>query len=126
MSETALVSMRPASSPVLPAPIAGAGDRTALRFLEFFTVNIRNRNTRAAYGRAAAAFLRWCEGRGIGELGRVQPVHVAAYIELLQGERPAPTVRQHLACIRMLFDWLVTGQVIPSNPAHSVREPLIR
>jgi Phage integrase, N-terminal SAM-like domain len=91
--------------------------------LEFFTVNIRNRNTRAAYARAAAAFLRWCEGQGIGELGRVQPVHVAAYIEQLQGKRSAPTVKQHLACIRMLFDWLVTGQVMPSNPAHSVRGP---
>src|ERR1700677_1746040 len=34
-----------------------------------------------------------------------------------------PSVKQHLACIRMLFDWLVTGQVMPSNPAHSVRGP---
>jgi hypothetical protein len=50
--------------------IAGAGGRAALRFLEFFTVNIRNKNTRAAYARAAGAFLRWCEGQGIGELGR--------------------------------------------------------
>jgi integrase/recombinase XerD len=108
---------------MLPALIDRAGDRAALRFLEFFTVNIRNKNTRAAYTRAAADFLRWCEGQGIAELGRVQPVHVAAYIELLQGRRSAPTVKQHLACIRMLFDWLVTGQVMPSNPAHSVRGP---
>jgi site-specific recombinase XerD len=50
-------------------------------------------------------------------------VHVAAYIELLHGERAAPTVKQHLACIRMLFDWLVIGQVMPTNPAHSVRGP---
>jgi site-specific recombinase XerD len=69
-----------------------------------------NKNTRAAYARAAGAFLRWCEGQGIGELGRVQPVHVAAYIEGLQNERSAPTVKQHLACIRILFDWLVTGR----------------
>jgi integrase/recombinase XerD len=107
----------------LPALIAGAGDRAVLRFLEYFTVNIRNHNTRAAYARAAADFLNWCEGRGISELGRVQPVHVAAYIELLQGVRSAPTVKQHLACIRMLFDWLVVGQVMPTNPAHSVRGP---
>jgi site-specific recombinase XerD len=53
----------------------------------------------------------------------VLPVHVAAYIEQLQGRLAAPTVKQHLACIRMLFDWLVTGQVVPSNPAHSVRGP---
>jgi hypothetical protein len=33
------------------------------------------------------------------------------------------TVKQHLAAIRMLFDWLVTGHVIETNPAHSVRGP---
>ena len=111
------------SAPAIPLLIATAGKRAAWRFLEFFTVNIRNPNTRAAYTRAAGAFLRWCEDRGITRLEDVQPVHVAAYIEQLQGERAAPTVKQHLACIRMLFDWLVTGQVVPSNPAHAVRGP---
>ena len=123
VESTALVLARHSTEPHLPTLIAGAGHKAALRFLEFFTVNIRNRNTRAAYARAAAAFLRWCEGQAISELGRVQPVHVAAYIELLQRERSAPTVKQHLACIRMLFDWLVIGQVMPTNPAHSVRGP---
>ncbi len=111
------------SRPALPALIAGAGDRAAWRFVEFFTVNIRNPNTRAAYSRAAGTFLRWCEGQGIAELRDVQPVHVAAYVEQLQGKLSAPTIKQHLACIRMLFDWLVTGQVIPTSPAHSVRGP---
>jgi site-specific recombinase XerC len=53
----------------------------------------------------------------------VQPVHVAAYVEQLQGERSAPTVKQHLGSIRMVSDWLVTGQVMPSNPAHAVHGP---
>ena len=118
-----LTVTRNTGGPALPALIAGAGERASWRFVEFFTVNIRNPNTRAAYARAAGAFLRWCEGQGIGEPGRVQPVHVAAYIEQLHAEWSAPTVKQHLACIRMLFDWLVTGQVVPSNPAHSVRGP---
>jgi integrase/recombinase XerD len=118
-----VVVIKNTSGPVLPALITGAGDRAGLRFLEFFTVNIRNKNTRKAYGRAAAAFLHWCEGRGIAALGQVQPVHVAAYIEQLGQEMSPPSVKQHLACIRMLFDWLVTGQVTPSNPAHSVRGP---
>jgi integrase/recombinase XerD len=117
------LSVRRNTAGALPALIAGAGDRAALRFLEFFTVNIRNRNTRAAYARAAAVFLRWCEGQGITRLRDVQPVHVAAYIEHLSQEMSPPSVKQHLACIRMLFDWLVTGQVMPSNPAHSVRGP---
>jgi hypothetical protein len=50
---------------LLPALIAKAEDRAALRFVEFFTVNIRNKNTRAAYARAAADFLHWCEGQGL-------------------------------------------------------------
>jgi integrase/recombinase XerD len=117
-----LVVIHP-SGPELPVLIAGAGARAAWRFLEFFTVNIRNKNTRAAYGQAAGAFLRWCEGRNITRIEEVQPVHVAGYIEELGKLRSAPTVKQHLACIRMLFDWLVTGQIIPTNPAHAVRGP---
>ncbi len=109
--------------PILPTLIATAGKCASLRFLEFFTVNIRNKNTRKAYGRAAAAFLQWCEGQGIDRLQDVQPVHVAAYIEQLGREMSPLSVKQHLACIRMLFDWLVTGQVMPANPAHSVRGP---
>jgi integrase/recombinase XerD len=107
----------------VPALVAGAGDRAAWRFVEFFTVNIRNANTRAAYGRAAAAFLCWCEARSVRRLQDVQPVHVAAYIEQLQNACSAPTIKQHLAGIRMLFDWLVTGQILPANPAHAVRGP---
>ncbi len=77
---------------LLPALIAGAGNQTSWRFLEFFTVNIRNANTRAAYGRAAGSFLSWCEERGISELVDIMPVHVAGYIEHLQGERsPQPS-----------------------------------
>jgi site-specific recombinase XerD len=48
-------------------------------------------------------------------------MHIAAYIELHPGS--APTVKQHLAALRMLFDWLVVGQILRTNPAHSVRGP---
>jgi site-specific recombinase XerD len=119
----ALVTGTPAPESRLPALIAGAGKQASLRFLEFFTVNIRNKNTRKAYARAAAAFLHWCEAKGIDRLQDVQPVHVAGYVEQLGREMSSPSVKQHLACIRMLFDWLVTGQVMPSNPAHAVRGP---
>jgi site-specific recombinase XerD len=125
MKTTALVPVTTSATQggTVPLLIAGAGQGARTRFREFFTVNIRNKNTQAAYARAAAVFLRWCEGQGISALGRVQPVHVAAYIEQLSQEMSPPSVKQHLACIRMLFDWLVTGQVMPSNPAHSVRGP---
>jgi site-specific recombinase XerC len=101
----------------LPALVARADKRACTRFLEFFTVNIRNPNTRAAYHRAAVEFLHWCETNGIGGLDEVQPVQVAAYIEHLGRRMAAPSVKQHLACIRMLFDWLVTGQIVPTNRA---------
>lgn len=103
-----------------PAIVADAGDRAHRRFAEFFTANIRNRNTRAAYYQAVQRFLAWCEGRGLG-LAEIEPVAVAAYIEQHPGS-PA-TVKQHLAAIRMLMDWLVVGQVLPFNPATSVRGP---
>src|SRR5713101_3992461 len=92
------------------------------RFWEFFTANIRNRNTRKAYFVAVSQFSAWCERHKL-TLEAVQPVHVAAYIEQLGQGVAKPTVKQHLAAIRMLFDWLVVGQVIPVNPTHSVRGP---
>ncbi|MBW5414805.1 tyrosine-type recombinase/integrase [Pseudomonas sp. MAG002Y] len=111
------------SLPPLPALIDEAGDRAQLRFLEFFTSNIRNPNTRRAYGRAVADFLQWCQEVGVGSITQVQPLHVAAWIELLSQQVSAPTVKQRLAALKHLFDWLVTGQVIPTNPAASVRGP---
>jgi site-specific recombinase XerD len=113
------------SSPALivPALIAAAGDRASLRFLEFFAANIRNLHTRRAYGRAVAGFLAWCDDNGVPSVAAVRPLHVAAWIEQQTRTRAAPTVKARLAAIRHLFDWLVTGQVVPVNPASSVRGP---
>lgn len=105
----------------LPQIIAGAGPAGVRRFLEFFTATIRNRNTRLAYAKAVAQFFTWCEERGITRLDQIEPMVVAAYIEKHPGS--TPTVKQHLAALRMLFDWLVTGQVMSVNPAWSVRGP---
>jgi integrase/recombinase XerC len=105
-----------------PALITAAGKRAHLRFLEFFTANIRNAHTRRAYAQAALEFLGWCEMAGVRSIGAVQPTH-AAYVELLARERSAPTAKQRLAAIRHLFDWRVVGQVVKSNPAASVRGP---
>jgi site-specific recombinase XerD len=103
--------------------IANAGDHAARRFLEFFAAQIRNRNTRTAYHRAACHFFAWVEQHQIGELADIEPIHVAAYIEVLQTTAAKPTVKLHLAAIRMLFDWLIIGQVLAVNPAHAVRGP---
>jgi integrase/recombinase XerD len=121
MSDLTLSGDTPRSA--LPAIIAGAGERASLRFLEFFTVNIRNPNTRRAYFKAVETFAAWCADRGLHDLAAVMPMHVAAYVEQLGRTHSKPTVKQHLAALRMLFDWLVTGQVMPANPAHAVRGP---
>jgi len=72
---------------------------------------------------ATRRFADWCGSKNIDELSRVQPFHVAAFIKDLQDELSPPSVKQHLAALRMLFDWLVTGHVIDVNPAHAVRGP---
>src|SRR3954453_2062893 len=112
----------PSGGPVVPALIADAGDQAARRFFEFFTANIENANTRLAYAQAVAQFLRWCEERQL-TLRTIEPIAVAAYVQELKGRLATPSVKQHLAAIRMLFDWLVTGQVVPLNPASSVKAP---
>ena len=77
-------------------------------------------NAREAYARACAQFLAWCE-RHVTDLRAITPMHVAAYVEQHPG---APqTVKQHLAAIKMLFDYLVISQVVPVNPAAPVKGP---
>ena len=105
-----------------PTLIAEAGDGATRRFVNFFAASIRNPNTRAAYAQAVSQFLSWSEARKLA-LQDLSPFIVAAYIEELGQKLQAPSVKQHLAAVRMLFDWLVIGQVVPTNPASSVRGP---
>ena len=108
---------------VVPAIIANLGDQACWRYVEFFTANIRNPHTRRAYARACSQFFGWCDQRGLA-LTAIRPHDVATYIEQLQAvEASAPAVKQQLAAVRMLFDWLVVGQVMPANPASAVRGP---
>jgi site-specific recombinase XerD len=106
----------------VPAAIAAAGAHTSERFIEFFTANIRNRNTRMAYALAVRQYFDWCEQRGL-RLDAIRPTTVAAYIEQLGAGMASPSVKQHLAAVRQLFDYLVTGGILPSNPAGAVRGP---
>src|SRR5215813_10801801 len=113
-----------ATQPSLSLPALFAPDpSTARRVLEFFTANISNPHTRKAYAKAACEFAAWCERYAIAHLRDVQPVHIAAHVQELQQRIAAPSVKVRLAGIRMLFDWLVVGQVVPINPASVVRGP---
>ena len=113
-----------APSPALiAAPLFAPTPKAARRVLEFFTAQINNDHTRKAYLNAARRFAAWCDTRALHELAAVQPFHVAAFIKELQAQFTPPTVKQHLAALRMLFDWLVIGHVMETNPAHAVRGP---
>lgn len=125
-----LVAVPPAPLPaliannvVVPALIADAGDQAAYRFREFLRARLPNENTRAAYAHAISEFFFWCSAAGVPNLACVNSLLVSRYVDQLKSARAPATVKQHLAAIRMLFDWLVTGQVIPHNPASAVRAP---
>jgi len=105
--------------PALYAPNPDA----AKRFIEYFAANIRNVNTRRAYLHAVREFADWCALQGFREIVDIEPLHVAGYIEQLAARLAKPSIKQHLAAIRMLFDWLVVGQVMAMNPAAPVRGP---
>jgi site-specific recombinase XerD len=122
-SGPALATMEPAPSVIVPALVAAAGERARLRYIDFFTAHIRNPNTRDAYGVAVREFYGWLELGGIVEIRNIRTHHVSIYVEMLIRKYSKPTVKQHLAAIRKLFDWLIVGQVIDQNPAAPVRGP---
>ena len=107
----------------VPALIEEAGPEAFTRFLEFFTAQIRNRNTRDAYARAVSQFFGWLHEHGIVRLTEIQPVHIAAWVEGKTQTQNPQTVKQHLAAVKKLFDWLVIGKILPSNPATIVKGP---
>lgn len=107
----------------LPVLITDEGKDATRRFIEFFTAGIRNPNTREAYGRAVRDFFLWCESNGIGPLVDIEPIHIASYIEQMTQEKAPQTVKQRLAAIKAIFDYLVTGGILPSNPVSAVRGP---
>jgi len=113
------------SGNLVPVSVAAEGEAAARAFLSFFADNIRNPNTRAAYFRAARKFFLWTERRRL-KLSDIESFHVSAFIEELSASVAVPTVKQQLAALRMLFDWLVVRQIVPSSPCHAVRGPTHR
>jgi site-specific recombinase XerD len=122
--DRAIGAIIPSTAPaLLPTRLFAPTPKAAKRVVEFFTAQINNDHTRKAYLSATRRFAAWCEAKGLNELCEVHPFDVATFIKELEREFSAPTVKQHLAAVRMLFDWLVTGHVLDTNPAHAVRGP---
>jgi Phage integrase, N-terminal SAM-like domain len=104
-SELAVISQESFPVPTIIARVAGPSIRK--KFFEFFTVPIRNANTRAAYYRAIQQFLSWCERAGHQDLEDIEPITVAAYIEILQRRAAPPTVNS---------TWRPSGCCFPGSP----------
>jgi site-specific recombinase XerD len=97
-----------APSTSLPS-IFTARPEARTRMRDFFSFHIRNTNTRRAYREAVRQFSGFCAEHGIVDLAQVEPVHVAAFVEAQLQQNSRPTVKQRLAALRMLFDWMVVG-----------------
>src|SRR5260370_40213183 len=120
-------------TPDRPLRLAGTGTSlasifTALpeartRMRDFLSSHIRNPNTRRAYREAVRQFSGFCAEYSIVDLAQVEPVHVAAFVEAQLRVHSKPTGKQRLAAVRILFDWVVVGQVLPPKPTHPVRGP---
>ena len=112
-------NIAPPSMPMLGT----SGERAHTAVLEFLTAYIRNRNTRIAYANAISDFMKWCDAYDIHSIQSVRAFHVAAWVEDLTRSYASATVKQQLAAIKSLYDWLVVKQVVPHNPAAPVRGP---
>ena len=117
-----MANLIPQLESTLPRVIEEADEDASRRVIEFFTAEIRNPNTRKAYARAVRRFFQWSARRGL-DLSDIEPPHVAAYVE--EDGRARATVKQNLAAIRRLFDYLVSGGALPSNPVAPVKGPKI-
>src|ERR1035441_628780 len=120
--ERILTPLLQVPSTSLPSIFTARSEARA-RMRDFFSSHIRNPNTRRAYQEAVRQFSAFCAEHGIVDLAEVEPIHVAAFVEVQIKLHSRPTVKLRLAALRMLFDWIVVGQVLPVNPAHAVRGP---
>ena len=100
----------------LPAIIRARGERASRRFIEFFTANIRNRNTRMAYARAVKQFFDWCEDAAWSSKrsGRSPSRPTSSSSAPRPASRPSSSTWPPSG---KLFDYLTTGGILASNPA---------
>ena len=110
----------------VPAAVSDLGTDAVERFLEFFALTLKTKNTKLAYSQASKQFFRWCTEppRRLRSVGDIRPLNAAAYVtHLVESKEELPTVKQHVSALRKLFDWLVTGHFIDTNPFTSVETP---
>ena len=68
-------------------------------------------------------FFDWLEAKGVTQIAAIESVHVATYIEHCSARDPRRPRSSAWPRLRHLFDWMVIGQIMPTNPAAAVRGP---
>jgi len=107
----------------MPAVLEAAGPEAIAATLEFFGSTIENANTRAAYMRAAGAFMAFLQEIGVA-LTATEPNHISLYIATLKAKgRAEATRKQHLAALREWFAYLTVKRIVATNPAQPVKGP---
>ncbi len=96
------------------ATIFKARPEARARMRDFFSSRIRDPKTRRAYMEAIRQFSAFCAELGILDLAQVEPIHVAAFVEEQLKLHSKPTIKQQLAALRMLFDWMMLARFSPS------------
>ena len=109
---------------IVPA-LRAADPQTIQAIIEFFKVRIRNAHTRRSYVRAAKDFLIFVAGRPTGQqLSTIQTVDVQDWMTAMEASGlAAPTIKQRLAAVKMLFTALMDARSVSSNPALIVKGP---
>jgi integrase/recombinase XerD len=102
----------------IPQIIEDLGPAGEYVWTEFFSAQLRNRYTRAAYRNAVTVFLEHIQTRGL-VLKHLTPGDVGAYMDQMKGS--IPKKKLHLSAIRPFCDLLCTRHVMLLNPALSVR-----
>ena len=108
---------------LIPAPLFAPTPKTERRVAEFFTGQVKNEPHPPGLSECNAPVLALVREPRHHQACRGAVGAVAAFVKKLRGEFAATTVKQHLAALRMLFDWLVTGNGTDTNSAHAVRGP---
>jgi hypothetical protein len=74
-----------------------------------------NPNTRGLFPRVPA-LLHWREHERVDEVAAIEPMHRAVYMRELGKDFEKPSIKQHLAAIRMPCDALFVRRMLQSTP----------
>lgn len=105
-----------------PDMITRCGHSAGRRFVEFFTEEVKSPAMRMTYAQAVVRFCSWADRRG-HTVEELTTIVISIYVEQLGLRSPLATVKQHLAAVRLLFDWFVISGIVTANPVERVPDP---